>query len=66
MNGPAKNFMKKKVEEWHAKKIQSQMERGRDAYEVEVPLKLSVMKPIHARWLLGLYDHMLNSSDLIR
>ena len=47
MNGPAKEFLKKKFEEWYAKEISSQMERGRDVYEVEVPLKLSVMKPIH-------------------
>ena len=24
------------------------------------------MKPTHARWLLGLYDHMRNSGDIIR
>ena len=66
VNAPAKEFLKKKFEEWYAKEISSQLERGRDIYEVEVPLKLSAMKPTHARWLLGLYDHMLNSGDIIR
>ena len=58
--------MKKKFLEWYAKEISSPLERGRDVYEVEVPLKLSVMKPTHARWLLGFYDHMRNSGDIIR
>ena len=66
VNGPAKKFLKKKFEEWYAKEISSPMDKGRDVYEVEVPFKLSVMKPIHARWLFGLYDYMLNSGDFIR
>ena len=64
--GPAKKVLKKKFEEWYVKEISSQMEKGRDVYEVEVPFKLSVMKPIHARWILGLYDYMLNSGDFIQ
>ena len=23
------------------------------------------MKPVHAKWVIGLYDHLRNSSDLI-
>ena len=64
--GPAKKVLKKKFEEWYVKEISSQMEKGRDVYEVEVPFKLSVMKPIHARWILGLYDYMLKSGDFIQ
>ena len=35
-------------------------------YDVEVPLKLSVLKPIHANWLIGLYDYLRNNQDMIR
>ena len=48
VNAPVIEFLKKKFEEWYANEISSQLKRGRDVYEVEVPLKLSVMKPKHA------------------
>ena len=30
-----------------------------------MPLKLSIIKLIHAKWILGLYDHLQNSSEAI-
>ena len=41
------------------------MEDGTNVCDVQVPLKLSKIKPIHAKWLLGLYDHLRNSSEAI-
>ena len=32
----------------------------------DVNTKLSVMKPIHARWLVGLYNHLQNKPEVIR
>ena len=28
-----------------------------------MPLKLSIIKTTHAKWLLGLYDHLRKSSE---
>ena len=39
-------------------KFLTQLDGGANVYDIQVPLKLSVIKPIHARWLLGLYDHL--------
>ena len=33
--------------------------------DVKVNTTLSVMKPIHARWIIGLYDHLRNSQEVI-
>ena len=30
-----------------------------------MPLKLAVIKPNHAKWLLGLYHHLRNPSEAI-
>ena len=65
VNGHAKEFLKGKLECWYAQQITNQLEGGRSVYDVQVPLKLSVITPIHAKWLLGLYDHLSNSSDTI-
>ena len=43
----------------------NQFEGGSSAYDAQVPLKLSVIKLIYTKWLLGLYDHLRNSSDTI-
>ena len=65
INGHAKEFLKNKFECWYAKQITDQMDQGSSVYDVEVPLKLSVIKLIHAKWLLGLYDHLRNNPETI-
>ena len=66
VNGAAKQFLKGKFQEWYATEIASQVNEGVDVYSIDISTKLSVMKPIHARWLAGLYDHIRNKPDLIR
>ena len=47
---------------WYSAEIQKQMEaRGNDD-KVEVDLRLSVLKLLHATWLVSLHNH-LTSSD---
>ena len=60
VNGPAKQFLKRKFQEWYAREIAKQVDSN------DVNNKLSVMKPIHARWLVGLYDHLRNKPEVIR
>jgi len=54
-------FLKSKFECWYAKQITNQIDSGSSVYDVNEPLKLSIIKPIHAKWLLDLYDHLVNS-----
>ena len=65
VNGHAKEFLRKKFECWYAQQITDQLNKGISVYDLNVPLKLSVIKPIHANWLLGLYDHLKHSCDTI-
>ena len=65
VNDHAKAFLKGKFECWYAQQITKQFEDGSSVYDVKVPLKLSVIILIHAKWLLRLYDHLGNSSDTI-
>ena len=60
VNGHAKSFLNRKFEEWYANQIAKQLNSGLDIYEVDISTKLSVMKPTHARWLIGLYDYLRN------
>ena len=45
-------FLKEKFERWYAKEITAQL--ARNVYEIKVNTKLSVIKPIHARWVISL------------
>ena len=57
-NGYAKRFMKKKFTLWYADQVQRAMDAGKLMEEIDIDLKLSVLKPLHASWLIELFDHM--------
>lgn len=66
INGMAKRFLKKKFEEWYAKQITDQLASGADVYQIKVDLTLTKMKPIHANWVIGLYDYLRNQRETIQ
>ena len=45
--------------------MSKQLNSGAGIYAVDVKLQLSVLKPIRARWLISLYDHLRNQTQLI-
>ena len=64
-NGTAKEFLNGKFGDWYANQITKKLEQGDDVYQISVDTTLTVMKPVHAGWVIGLYDHLRNSPDLI-
>ena len=61
VNGYAKKFSKKKFNEWYANQIIQQLDEGKELYEIEVKLRLTTMKPLHAQWLTDLYNLMTSA-----
>ena len=57
-NGYAKKFMKNKFTRWFADQVQRAMDAGKSMGEIDIDLKLSVLKPLHASWLTELFNHM--------
>ena len=59
-NGYAKRFIKKKFTLSYADQVQRAMDGNqfRLMEEIDIELKLSVLKPLHASWLIELFDHM--------
>ena len=49
VNGDAKEPLKVKFEFWYAQHITNQLEGGSSVYNIQVPLKLSVIKLIHMK-----------------
>ena len=65
VNAVAKHFLKDKFELWYANEVKKQLDERTEFYEIDIPLKLSILKPIHGRWYLGLYYHLRNNKELI-
>ena len=58
VNGSAKAFMKKKFTEWYSSSIATQLDEGKAVEDIDVELKLTILKPLHAEWIKELYDYM--------
>ena len=65
VNGVAKGFLKAEFQKWYTDQIQKQLDDGKGVYEVDIDTRLTRMKPIHARWIISLYDKLRNSEQLI-
>ena len=59
-----KIIFKSKFSEWYSKEIAKALDKGQDIHEVKVDTTLTVMKSIHAQWIIGLYDRLRNDVEL--
>ena len=60
-NGYVKRFMKKKFTLWYSDQVIRALDEGKDIKDVEISLKLSIVKPLHAKWLIEMYDYITSS-----
>ena len=56
INKSVKEFMRGKFRDWYSKQVQQQLSAGKEITPVD--LKMSIMKPLGARWLVSLYDYI--------
>ena len=62
VNKPAKDFLRAKFQEWYGTQICQQMEKGMTE---EVDLRMSIMKPITAQWMIDLHAHISSHPSII-
>ena len=55
-NKVAKDFMKKKFSEWFSRQISIGLENGQESEDIQIDYRLSVLRPMHAKWLISFYD----------
>ena len=61
VNREAKKFMKDQFTSWYSAQIQSQLDSGVVLDDVDVDLRLSVLKPIHETWIVSMYNLCFSS-----
>ena len=50
--------MRQRLADWYAEQIQGGLELGLDLESIEVKSDADFMKPLHARWLIELFNIM--------
>lgn len=65
VNREAKKFMKDQFTAWYSAQIHTQLDSGVALDDVDVDMCLSVLKPIHATWLVSMFNHLSSSEGRI-
>lgn len=56
VNRAAKNLMKKEFIAYYSRCVQEGLDTGKQLENIEVDLRLSVIKPLHAQWLVSMFN----------
>ena len=65
VNREAKKFMKDQFTAWYSAQIHTQLDSGVPLDDVDVDMRRSVLKPIHATWLVSMFNHLSSSEGRI-
>ena len=60
----SERFLHTQFKEWYAQELCSQLNEGKETEGVD--LKLSVIKPLGAKWMAAAHDHIKNNPDLVK
>ena len=68
INKPAKDFLRSQFEEWYAQELSTilQAQSEDTGTDTSVDLKLSVIKPIAASWIVSLNDYIQRKPELVK
>ena len=61
VNASAKMFMRKQFTEYYSTAVRSQLVNGQEVEDIEVDLRLMSLKPLHAQWLISMYNHLMST-----
>ena len=58
VNGHFKQYMKEKFSTWYSEQISLALENGEKLENINISFKITVLKPLHAKWLVEFYNHI--------
>ena len=56
VNRSAKQFMRKQFVMYYSEIVWHKLENGESVEDIEVDLRLTAINPLHARWLVSMYN----------
>ena len=66
VNKAAKEDLRRQFQEWYSEQVCLQLQKDGDATVEPVDLRMGIVKPLGAKWMMGLYDYMKTKPDIIR
>ena len=64
VNKTVKEFMCNKFQQWYASQVEKQMDQGME--HAPVNLRMSIMKPLGAWWLVSLHDYLQENNSIVK
>ena len=58
VNGSAKKFMCNQFSKYYSNAVKVQIDSGKPVEEIDVDFRLTTLKPLHAQWLISLYNYL--------
>ena len=65
VNRSCKAHIRKSTHQWATNEVQKQLESGKQPENVKVDTKLSIVKPLHAKWVTSFYDSMQTNKSIV-
>lgn len=62
VNKPAKDFLRERFQQWYGAEICQQLDR---CVTEQVDMRMSVMKPLAAQWVVELHSHLTARPNII-
>ena len=66
VNRSCKSFLLDKTQIWYAEHDQAQISKGIAPESVSVDLKISMLKPVHAKLVNQYYNHIRTEKDIVK
>lgn len=63
VNKSAKEYLRRQFQQWYSDQVCFQLERKESVKSIS--LQMSVVKPLGAKWMIGLYDYFKSKPDII-
>ena len=64
VNGPAKKFVRHQFTEYYSNSVKQQLDSGKQLDDIDVDFRLTTIKPLHAQWLVDMYNHFTTSKGI--
>ena len=64
VNKSCKEFLRQEAQSWYSEEIVKQMQQGKKSHEIKV--RISIVKPLHAKWIVKFYDYIRLKPELIK
>ena len=65
INLKAKKYVSSKFNEWYAERVSKQLMNGKAPGDVKVSLRLSDLKPLHAKWIVEMYGYLKQQKESV-